>query len=145
MPKVINIPRVAAKNWTEDSSTDKNLCWVSIGEPEESFTHVSNPALDKLPNLKLQFWDLTKTIEHNGEILNPPSDGDARMIVDFILANEGKNILVNCAAGVSRSGAVCMFCQDMLGYEWLQQGKRTAVPNTVLYTKMVNCYQSTTK
>ena len=158
MKYVINIPRPIAQEWPDVQNRSNNRrwfnasnvhekigrspAWISIGEPEGTFRRVSNPVLDKEPNLKLEFWDLTDTLDYLGEVLEPPSGGDARMIVDFIIANKDRNILVNCAAGVSRSGAVCQFCEDVMGYEWLVEGKNLATPNTTLYIKMVNYYNS---
>ena len=98
--------------------------------------------MDKLPNLKIELWDLTKEVEYDGRVIGPPSEENAAQIVNFILENPGKHIIVNCAAGVSRSGAVAQFCQDCLGYTWPYYYRSRAVPNMVLYRKMVNFYQS---
>jgi len=152
--KIVNIPRGLAANWGNylvfrsriepkkiyDAIGD-NIAWVSINEPDLDY-QTTNPILDKVPNLKMSFWDITTPLDFKGEILQPPSDEDAKAIVDFILTNKDRNILVNCAAGVSRSGAVCRFCEDILGYEWLQIGKELSIPNSVLYTKMVNYYNN---
>jgi len=153
--KVINIPRIGAEKWLGPASgrmerlgsvheiyeqIGDKCAWISIGEPEPQFVRTTNLILDSKPNLKLEFWDLDKPIEMGDETLNPPSDEDAKQIVDFIVANKGKNIVVNCAAGVSRSGAVCRFCEDILGYEWLSFGKKLAIPNAALYSKMLRYY-----
>ncbi len=142
--KVINIPRRAAVKWEDVSSQFEftDIAWISISEPKEQNTIVSNPILDSKPNLKLAFWDLNKIVDYKGEILHPPNKYDAKKIVDFILANPNKDIVVNCAAGVSRSGAVAQFCADILGYEWLEFGRKNAAPNSILYRLMVNYYQS---
>ncbi len=141
MKHVINLPRVAVRNWAIDAP--KNTIWISISEPDSLNSVVSNEELDKLPKLSLSFWDLTSPAEHNGEMLYPPSDSVAKTIVDFILSHPDQNILVNCAAGVSRSGAVAQFCEDFLGYHWLAQGKQCAMPNHVLYGLMRDYYKST--
>ena len=139
MSTVINIPRFAAKNL---SIKPKNCIWISISEPKDLSTVISNNSLDELPKLHLSFWDLTQVIEHDGEMLYPPSPTVAKAIVDFLLSHRGKNVIVNCAAGVSRSGAVAQFCADFLGYGWMEEGKRCACPNPVLYGLMRDYYLS---
>ena len=135
-PSVFNIPRIAAENF---KGVHSNMIWISISE--KGVEPTKHEALDKIPNLKLEFWDLTETLEYKGEMIGPPTDEQAAQIVDFILANPGKHVVVNCAAGVSRSGAVAQFCGDILKYEWPSYYKSMAVPNFVLYRKMVNYYQ----
>ena len=149
MPKVINLPRIYVQNWSPSKSYSswinaekEKTVWISISEPNCLDSVVSNPFLDQLPKLSLSFWDLTQVIEHDGETLFPPSDTVARHIVDFLLSHRGKNVLVNCAAGVSRSGAVAQFCADFLKYEWLEEGKRKACPNHVLYNLMRDYFWS---
>jgi hypothetical protein len=148
MPSVINLPRIAVKEW-KGSPLKKmadNTIWIAIGEPEGTYEEVTNPILDVLPKLHLCFWDLTAPVsaigQAQGTLLYPPDYHDARQIVDFILQHKGKHVLVNCAAGVSRSGAVAQFCHDMLGYDWMDMGRRAAAPNSVLYRKMVDYYLS---
>lgn len=167
MPKIVNIPRLAAKKWEIYSQkyelTNGDFAWISISEPNQQETIVSNPILDKFPNLKIAFWDITfhsvlTDIKNGVEIkYHPPTYDNARQIVNFILKNEGRDIIVNCAAGYSRSTAVCKFCEDILGYEWLggsdkylegeskeartlYWGKKWSDPNLVLYQKMVDYY-----
>ncbi len=157
MARVVNISRRAANKW--EHYKDRygfplgDSAWISISEPGQQDTIASNPILDKYPNLKIAFWDITKPSEYinpkyaiEKEILNPPSYSDARRIVNFILKNDGRNIIVNCALGYSRSTAVCKFCEDVLGYEWVKGykneywGKDWSDPNPVLYQKMVDYY-----
>jgi predicted protein tyrosine phosphatase len=134
---VFNMPREMARGLVEA----KNSIWISIGEPEKTFQRVSNPFLEQSPFLKIEFWDVTKVFDYGGEIFTPPTDEDAQKIVDFILDNPGKDIIVNCAAGISRSGAVCQFCEDVLMYKWHEPFKKRAVPNILLYSKMLKYYR----
>lgn len=138
MKKVINIPRIAAEKF---SFLPKNAIWISIGEPEKTFIRINNEFLDQIPNLKIELWDLDEPCEFEDEILLPPSREEAQKIVNFILEHKDKNVLVNCAAGVSRSGAVARFCEECLGYEWLEDGKRCALPNYTLFKRMRECYE----
>ncbi len=130
-----------------------DFAWISISEPGQQDTIVSNVILDGLPNLKISFWDITKTSKFTNlkygiqdEVLYPPSYSDARRIVNFILKNECRDLIINCAAGYSRSTAVCKFCEDVLGYKWVEGdkdkhwGKSWSDPNPILYQKMVDYY-----
>lgn len=152
--KVINIQRRIASNFQREITKFpwflvENSIWISISEPGISNTQVNNSVLDQCPKLEISFWDIEKNFNYtnpeNGvsEILRPPSDEDAEKIVDFILDNPNKNVIVNCKAGVSRSGAVAQFCEDILSYEWSRSHKNIAVPNMLLYRKMVNYYYGT--
>lgn len=119
----------------------EDYIWISISEPDKPDSIVNSKVLDQLPKLKLAFWDVCETMEFNRDIIHPPSENDARQIVLFLLANPDKNIIVNCAAGVSRSGAVAQFCQDFLGCEWVGDGKWRASPNHKLYSMMRDYYR----
>ena len=123
--------RIQARKWRQPLNPDK-WCWISIGEPEASFTHIFNPILDSLPNLKISFWDLSSPLEG----YEMPTEEDCRAIVEFILENKGKRVIVNCAAGISRSGAVARFCEECLGYEWFGEGKGCAIPNIHMFLLM---------
>ena len=149
--KVINVPRDFAKRYggqlptifpySNDIIEDvvKNPIWISVNEPENIEWPTKNPKLDEC-SLKLYFWDIVQETPYGDEILLPPSMEDAIKIVDFILANPDRDILTNCAAGISRSGAICKFCEDYLGYEWVQAFKNRAFPNKLLYRMMSEYY-----
>jgi len=142
MKRVFNVPRVAAEDFgNDDPRLPEKLVWISISEPGEPDTIVTNLFLEKCPTLKLSLWDLKESIEFNGEVIHPPSKEDAITIVDFLVQHTDKHVFVNCAAGVSRSGAVARFCQDFLGYRWPDFYKAVAIPNSVLYRLMVEYYQ----
>lgn len=138
MKKVFNVPRIAAEVFSSDS-LKKNLAWISISE--EGVPATTNEFLDTVPNLKLEFWDLTEEIEFDGRMIGPPSDEMIGRILDFLSENSEKNILVNCAGGISRSGAVAQFCADFLGHEWPQSCKNLSLPNRYIYRRMVELYQ----
>lgn len=139
---VYNIPRYNAEN---NELSHPDACWISIHEPTNPKggvdLHITNEELDKLPNLKVRFWDIDKPLDliGGGQVM-PPSEEDAAQIVDFLLANKGKEVIVNCRAGISRSGAVALFCQDVLKYHWDKNCKSFAIPNMHLYRLMVNYY-----
>lgn len=152
--KVINLPRRVVANSNlikpileENSLTSKNTAWITIGEPDINFVPVSQVELLDFPCLQKEFWDVTQIKDYTnfltGEIEKylPPTTEDAIEIVDFILKHEGKNIIVNCAAGISRSGAIARFCNEILGYEWPNEFQRVAWPNLLLYNNMVKYYR----
>ena len=57
---------------------------------------------------------------------------EAAKIVDFLVRNRGKNFIVNCKAGISRSAAICKFLEECFDYEWIS-GKDRARPNGLLF------------
>lgn len=123
--------------------TPENTCWISIGEPEENFQHITNSQLDQCPNLKISFWDVTtpfKDIIKGEYTYYPPSIEQAGTILNFLLENFEKSVIVNCAAGISRSGAIARFCSDYLGHSWLSMPKTNSIPNITLYNNLVKLY-----
>jgi predicted protein tyrosine phosphatase len=144
MPIINNISRIEAVNWKPPVDPDKNI-WISIQEPEKP--HIQNSILDQIPNLKIRFWDLTAPVQRIelSEYFYPPTEHDAKEIVDFLLTHQGKNVVVNCKAGVSRSSAVSQFCVYYLGYEWHADGYKRAVPNHLLCNMMAEYYEKLKK
>ena len=110
MPKTLNISRPDAKVFIgAENFPEENIAWISISEPDLPETIVHHKKLESGPHLKLSFWDVSERTEGLwGEIFEPPTKEYAAQIVDFLVKNKGRNILVNCAAGISRSGAVCV-------------------------------------
>lgn len=131
MPTCQNINRYRAEKWHENLSPE-SWAWISIGEPEIPDSVISNRILDKLPNLKINFWDTTEIVHDVlGDAYFPPSEKDAAQIFQFIQENRNKNLIINCKAGISRSGAICKFLEETLDYEWID-GKDRARPNSLL-------------
>lgn len=142
--KTLNIPRRTAFEFIGDENFSReNLAWLSIGEPFCAESFVYNKYLEGSPHLRIAFWDTCEPVEGLwGEIFEPPTKEQAAEIVDFLEKNRGRNILVNCAAGISRSGAVCAFLEKHFGYEWMEAGKRRTYkkhgPNLKLLELMEN-------
>lgn len=145
MSTVVNLPRKTVKDWSSYIDPEKAI-WIAIGEPDASYDAVRNEFLDDLPNLHINFWDLSHPVPivggKKGEFAYPPTKEDAKTIVDFILKHKGKHVFVNCKAGKCRSGAVAQFCMDFLKYDWTGDGRRIAVPNQKLYSLMKEYYLS---
>lgn len=132
---------------TTDIICPNTNAWISINEPGKSDTE--SEVFDAFDaKLKLKFWDVVTPTpfigikEGLGEFAMPPSEEDAKTIVDFILQNKNKNFYVNCAAGISRSGAICYFLEEYLKFNWSIPYKRRAVPNTLLFKMMSDYYLS---
>jgi predicted protein tyrosine phosphatase len=136
---VINLPRVAVQRWTAPLDPQGHA-WVSIGEPGPNFSHVENEVLDLLPKLKLCFHDVIRLMEHGTRVYRPPSEANAKQIVDFLVSHKEKNIIVNCAAGISRSGAVAQFCQAFLGHVWDEKQQSLSIPNSKLFELMAKYF-----
>lgn len=138
---VFNMSREEAKKWSTPLDPNKTI-WISIQEPGRPKSVVENETLENLPNLKLSFWDIEiETTDFNTrKLVYPVDDLTIRKLVYFLKENEGKNILVNCAAGVSRSGAIAKFCVDYLKYTLEEQGKARLNPNKYVYQKIIDFY-----
>jgi hypothetical protein len=139
LKNVCNIPRLDAREWSKFLDPEKNV-WISINEPGLTQTVVQNTVLESLPHLRLDFWDIESPINDikTRETIYPVSDTDIGKIVRFIKTHEGKNFIVNCAAGVSRSGAIAKFLVDFLEYNWTVFGKdRTDRKDGLHHNKLV--------
>lgn len=139
MPTCQNIRRFSAEHWAESLDPTANA-WISFSEPEIPDSIISNHILRKLPNLKISCWDcVEEAVDVLGDVYLPPTKEQAAEIVNFILQNRGKNFIINCAAGISRSGAVCAFLEKNLGYDWTI-GANRARPNKLLLQMMNDCF-----
>lgn len=149
--KVYNIPRIAALEFKEPKNLEKfkqDFAWISIFEKGVSCPF--NKTLDQLLNIKLKFYDVCEkltqfnSITKKTEVYNPITDNQTKKLVNFIIKAHKKerSIIVNCLAGISRSGGIAQFCEDILGYEWPNQWKQMAIPNALIYRKMVDYYQT---
>jgi predicted protein tyrosine phosphatase len=135
---VYNISRKVART---SSNIPENTIWISIEEPDVETSTVNNIAWSNLPKLTLQFWDVTEPLVLPDYTANPVTEEQVNQILEFLLKYPDYDVIVNCAAGVSRSGAIAQFCQDILLYNWDNTAKRRATPNHLLYRMLVNQYQ----
>ena len=135
-----NIPRHRAETASNDLSPSQ-YAWISIQEPGKN--HITNDVLDKLPKIKLKFWDVVRPVHifNSDEIALPLEDEDINTIFKFLMEHKDKNIISNCAAGASRSGAISRFCVDYLGHTWDEESKGRAQPNSYIYDKLVEEYK----
>jgi predicted protein tyrosine phosphatase len=138
---VFNMSRREAREWNAPLDPSKTV-WISIKEPRRKKSSVQNEILESLPNLKLQFWDIEiPTTDFNSKkLVYPVDDLTVRKLVYFLKEHEGKNILVNCAAGISRSGAIAKFCENFLSYKLEEQGKDRLNHNKYVYQKIIQFF-----
>lgn len=132
MKTVRNIPRALTEDMRFLKDDD---VWISIGEPY-------CPESIRESDFHMDFWDIeysipaiggTKFDLDEGETLDPMTEEQAGELFAFLVQIKDKNIVVNCLAGISRSGAICRFCEDYLGYEWEPMAKIHAQPNIHVY------------
>jgi hypothetical protein len=149
--KCYNLSRSEARDFSFYLDPEKNA-WISIMEPDgENFTrsHTTNQYLDKCPNLKTKFWDVCHATpfigEHEGmtevgKCAFPITEEQVKEIYAFIMEHKDKNFYINCAAGKCRSGAICNFLQDMLQYDWDENLKRRADPNSYVRARLIEVF-----
>jgi len=108
--KAINI---SAREIADLKDLPKGWCCISINEEHYDYYPIGFDQEGKDERiLRVRFSDVTAPISkiaHDNMVFNPINDDTAKKIVDFIEENKGKNLLVHCAAGVSRSAAVCLY------------------------------------
>lgn len=134
---------MAKKNITQNNieSHDKNL-FISINDTAgaESPPYFS----ENRANLKVMFFDDTDVdLYVNDKIkCRAFSEEQAKELYEFIAANRDKeSCIVHCAAGISRSGAVGAFVNDLFGenFEKFKRNNPFARPAGIVYM-MLNRY-----
>jgi predicted protein tyrosine phosphatase len=102
----------------------ENTFFISILEPDDDIPYLHETS-DKFKTWK--FWD----VEYDIASYKAFNLDQANEILDFILKNEGKDLIVHCYAGVSRSSAVGEFYWEMLGgsYKELNENFKNILPN----------------
>lgn len=137
---VYNYPRHHVENNIEIFNTDENV-WISIQEPGNE--HSTNIHLDRLPVLKLKFWDIDAPgwfLNKDGsqtEYVNPVDDETLDTLYQFLIEHQNKNVITNCRMGISRSGAISQFCSEYLGHQWHTESEDRAMPNDYVYQNLV--------
>lgn len=99
---------------------------ISIGEQYGDFWKLQ---VDGERVLKLRFADVRGVTTHQGIVYNPMNVEQAHEILKFVGKWRGYDILVNCAMGVSRSGAVALALHFLYGYELKPYYHFTSEPN----------------
>jgi predicted protein tyrosine phosphatase len=91
-----------AEAWVQANPAPDNAVLISITDPQRQAAVPSG----YLEMLRLQFHDCDPQLAALGPEAAPMRPEQAELICAFARKNRGRNIVVHCAAGVSRSRAV---------------------------------------
>lgn len=135
MPKAVNICHNEA---ADIKYLPSNTVLISINEQHADLYKLS---LDrKNPNvLTVQFCDITgKYLDNRTNLLYlPMSEEIGLKILDFVNRNKDKDFIVHCAAGVSRSAAVCLYINTIFGHELKKNFWSLSRPNPFVYGRLL--------
>ena len=85
--------------------------------------------------MNLEFDDISEDeFEYNGIAFKGFTNEQAKKSYDFILANENKDFIICCRAGISRSQAFGNFIHDYFG--GYDSSSLLGTPNYYVYTKL---------
>lgn len=108
-----------------------NAVMISINEPGQSPADLSQYKNEKLV---LHFWDVNEPIPIiGGGMAHPINEEQAAQILNVL---DGREVVVHCRAGRSRSAAVAKFAEERLGYEWTTKDKPDLIPNLEVLTNL---------
>ena len=125
-----------------ESEKFSNLAFIDIigtKDAIEKYLHEDNPKHwfeKEHPNvLNLEFDDISEDeFEYNGIVFKGFTNEQAKKSYDFILANENKDFIICCRAGISRSQAFGNFIHDYFG--GYDSSSLLGTPNYYVYTKL---------
>ena len=82
--------------------------------------------------LRLRFADLrsSQPIQHKGKWYRSMSLDKAHEVINFIARRQDYSFIVHCAAGISRSSALCMYLHIVYGHELKPNFYQLSDPNT---------------
>lgn len=110
-------------------AANKNVFYLSINNPDDKDKTPIRPDSENYKSM--WFYDLHETVGDHEVI----SEDQLDEMYDFIMANSDKDyFVVHCTAGVSRSGAVGEFVNDIFGipYSEFKRLNPQIVPNVVI-------------
>ena len=125
-----------------ESEKFSNLAFIDIigtKDSIEKYLHEDNTKHwfeKEHPNvLNLEFDDISEDeFEYNGIVFKGFTNEQAKKSYDFILANENKDFIICCRAGISRSQAFGNFIHDYFG--GYDSSSLLGTPNYYVYTKL---------
>lgn len=125
-----------------ESEKFSNLAFIDIigtKDSIEKYLHEDNTKHwfeKEHPNvLNLEFDDISEDeFEYNGIVFKGFTNEQAKKSYDFILANENKDFIICCRAGISRSQAFGNFIHDYFG--GYDSTSLLGTPNYYVYTKL---------
>ena len=134
MPKVTNI---SANQANDIVNLPANTVLISINEEYENLYELQMDRKDERI-LTVKFSDVTGNYKLlDGTIYHPISDETVLKILDFINIHKGKDILIHCAAGVSRSGAIALYLHLFHDYELKTRFWELSKPNPFVLGKLI--------
>jgi predicted protein tyrosine phosphatase len=87
------------------------------------------------------FSDIVTHREYITAAYNPINTDQAYEIAAFIERNKEKNFIVNCEAGISRSGAICLFIHKNYGHKLKERFWDVSHPNPFVFGKLQMAYE----
>ncbi len=127
---------VSAREIADKKILENN--WVCISVNEEAFPYYPIGFDSEWNNdriLRVRFSDVVASTKKAGfgDLIFNPIDGDTALkIFNFAERHKDKNFLVHCAAGVSRSSAICIFLHLAYGHELKENFWQTSRPNKIV-------------
>jgi predicted protein tyrosine phosphatase len=131
MPKAINISADEAANIFQ---LPEDTVLISINNEHRDLYPLM---FDGDNVLRLVFSDIVSDKSYNGNVYRPIQPGHVVKILEFINDNLGKNFIVHCAAGVSRSSAVCLFLHLVHGYDLKPNFWHFSEPNSIVLRELI--------
>lgn len=126
------IINLSAKDVENLAAIPKNTDWICIHDE-----HEPPHKLQAKPSLELRFADVRAITHHGGNIYHPATKKDVEAIVEFLKKSQADTILVNCNAGISRSGAIALFAHLHLGYSLKPNFWLLSQPNPFLLGALI--------
>jgi predicted protein tyrosine phosphatase len=117
-----------------------NTCLISIGNEHDEFwdLKVSGERV-----LKVVFSDITAEREYSKRVYYGITMEQAEEIVAFIDLHKEKDFIVNCHAGISRSGAVCLFIHKTYGHSLKPMFWALSDPNPLVFGRLTTAHALT--
>ena len=119
--------------------SSKDVFYLSINNPDDED---KTPIREDSDTVKsMWFYDIDEDIydEVKDFTYKTISDEQVDELYDFIMKNKDKkNFVVHCTAGISRSGAVGEFVNDLFGIPYAEFRKQNPniIPNTYIKKKL---------
>jgi predicted protein tyrosine phosphatase len=135
MPKAINICADEARKFKK---LPDNTVLISINQ-QYGDLYPLNLKRDSSRILTVRFDDITGKIVdgRTGLIYTPMGEETALKILNFINVNYGKDFIIHCHAGISRSAAICLYLNIMEGYELKKNFWSLCHPNYYVLGKLI--------
>lgn len=133
MPRAINI---CAEEAADIQTLPNNTVLISINDEYQDLYSLKLDRKDKRI-LTVVFTDITAQIEHLGKWYHPINAETSQQILNFIEVNKEKDQIIHCAAGISRSAAVCLFLHLFYNYELKKNFWKLSNPNKFVIGSLI--------